>query len=113
MGDNMKLNVENYDEEIPTMISSKLTTEMNTKIVVLTHTPEDALSLKIFSILKREFSVILTQNKASGFNFPIIDLFDVAYIQSFLIYHRIETIVITSEFFLNMNANDVYKSFLE
>ena len=109
----MKLNINNYDNETQEIFTSKLDPKMNSRVVIISQNMNDILSVKIYSILRREFSIILAQSEKNSFNFPIISINDIIYLEAFLILNRIETIIITSEFILNVSDENEKQIFLK
>lgn len=98
----MRLNENNYDTEQQEIYSSQLTSEMNTKIAIVSNKPMDLLETKIYSILKREFSVIMTQGEENAYKFPILNLVDVEYTESFLIFNKVKYVIVTSDIILGL-----------
>ncbi len=93
----MRLNESNIGAEVLRIDSSKITAEMNTKVVVITHSCRSSLSVKLYSVLKRDYSVIMTETQSASNQFPALDISDSKYFNAFMIVHNIKAVVLTSE----------------
>lgn len=110
----MRLNSSNFDKEIAGNISSKLTKQMDTNILVLSYTTEELLSIKMHAILKREYSTVLAcLKKTSDIDkFSVINLKDLDYVEVFLRYKRIAMIIITNEIVVDLEESNEFEEFL-
>lgn len=93
----MRLNDSNIGAEILKIESNRITAEMNTKAVVIAYNCRSDLSTKLYTVLKRDFSVIMTECSNENKQFPHLDIADERYFGSFLTVHNIRAVILTSE----------------
>lgn len=94
----MELNLQNYEENYEKAVVSRLNKKMkNTKALVLISSGKELLATKIYTTLKREYSISMIQMTESLPSFQKIDFSDLNQLQAYLILNEIDTIIFTSE----------------
>lgn len=94
----MELNLHDYDANYEEVITSRLNSKMrNTNAVVLVHSGNELLATKIYTVLKREYSVSLIQCLDLLPAFQVVDFLNVDILQSYFVLNKIDTVVFTSE----------------
>jgi len=108
----MRLSTDNYDSGTVDVVSSNLTKEMNTKIMIFSYSINDALAVKVHSIMKREFSVVYVQNTKSTYKYPVVSYQDIEQLCAYIVVNGIQSIILTGEFVMNVVKNKEKEVFL-
>lgn len=98
----MKLSKKNLGEQAFCLELNRVTDKIDTRVLVIAGSYNDSLSSKIYAILKREYSTIMSVVRTSNLQqFQTLNLLDFDYFFAFLKVHRIKAIVISSEILLS------------
>lgn len=89
-----KLKIMDCQEEL---LKSELNEKIHTKMAVFSFGLKSSLSIKVYSMLKREYSVVHIQNACSAYSMPVIELKDLEKLQAYLLYNEIKILVLSSE----------------
>jgi adenine/guanine phosphoribosyltransferase-like PRPP-binding protein len=93
----MRINEKNYNNEKIENVSSKLTDEIKTQMLIVTNSSHDILSMKLYDILKREYSIKVTECIQHNPKFEKLVFDDFDYFEAFLRIHNIKVLLFTGE----------------
>lgn len=111
----MKLNSENFDHETLDIVSSKLSSKMETSMAIISGSVEDSFAVKMYYVLKSEYSVYFAIGRKNSYKFPLVNLEDEENLKAFLVYNKISTVLVTSEIIVGYlrqgNTSILYNAF--
>ena len=100
----MKLKLNNYDEPKEDLNITVKTKKNNIKTVLFG--AEKHFGHKLFSILKREYSIAGVQSINAFEEYQVVDLNDKRSLEGFLQFNRIDLIIVTSEILLDLHSDN-------
>lgn len=99
----MKLNLQNYEVNYEKVITSRLNSKMrNTNAVVLVYSGNELLATKIYTVLKREYSVSLIQALDMLPAFQVVHFWNVDMLRAYFNLNQIDTVIFTSELIVDL-----------
>lgn len=96
----MKLNSKNFDHDTLDIVSSKLSSKMETSMAIIGNSPEDSFAIKLYYVLKSEYSIYFSIAQNNNYKFPVVNIEDGEILKAFFIYNKISTVLVTSEIIL-------------
>lgn len=109
----MKLRTDYYDYNTIEVLSSRMSKNMNSQVAIYTNNTGEYLAEKIFSILKREFAIVIIQKENKISRYPVIDICDISCFCAFVEYSKIETLIFTSEMIIEEIGNSCGEKLVE